>query len=317
MKHKISKILGVSLALVMALSLTIALAPVSVGADPGVLKWTKTETPSLSTSDGRVIYKASDWWDMAVGPDGDTVWVIGQQSVNDSNCLDLTEPRAMKSTNGGKTWSDKTKKYTTGVTGALDTPSGVTWQYFTAVAVAPDDADLVAVAGETSNGAAVVVSTDGGTYWYWTGEASGDPITDGSDWVEFITDMAISPEVNGKRSIIIVGVDDGGDGTVWRLEIGAIVSTWKDATDGATYPGWMSTWTVTSVAISPAWATDYTVVIIGASNGEYYLQYGKFKTTKGWNGSAGFPSAIRIEENNNPFDHEPETFCPCPDLVDQ
>ncbi len=74
-KKKISSILGVGLAIVLAFVLVGAGLPANQAqADPGTLKWTKTGTPSMFNN---VLAPGTELYDMAIGSDGDTVYVVG------------------------------------------------------------------------------------------------------------------------------------------------------------------------------------------------------------------------------------------------
>ena len=92
---------------------------------------------------------ASDINGMVVGPDGYTIYVIDNQTAGSA---------VWKSSNGGRTFA------------ALANPAGITAP-FRAVAVAPDNPNVVAVVDSTAAVAAtnalgrVFVSRDGGVNW--------------------------------------------------------------------------------------------------------------------------------------------------------
>jgi len=262
----------VALALVAGLAMTVVPGS-QVSADPGVLKWTKIATPSQAD---KVIVPNSDIYDIAVGLDGLAIYAIG---VKDGN------PVLWKSTNGGVTWLDKTTAAQT----AEDLPKDVSFTKFSAVAVAPDDASFVAVSGTLSNGnAAVVVSKDSATKFVDTGLAAG--VTNASPRC-----LDISKKYDSKRAIA-VGTSNLAltEGKVFVVEVGGLGLSWKDAT---TYAGWKVSIAVTSLAVSPAYTTDKTIVAITNDGNFAYLQNLKWSTDKAWNASGGFSGfPVKIDD---------------------
>jgi hypothetical protein len=125
MKKKISRIWGVGLVLVLAVSLLLSAAPVSAS----TLAW---GTEGLPGSTGEVI-EAGDVTDIDVSGDG-VIWAGGGGLL------------IYKSTDSGVSWTTVTTDNNTNL-----------------VAVAPDDSDIVAIADTTSN--LVWVTTNGGTTW--------------------------------------------------------------------------------------------------------------------------------------------------------
>jgi hypothetical protein len=118
------------LALVLAVSLAMIAAPTGK-VDAGTLKWTKVATPEENGSDN-VIRQNSDIKDFVIASDGETIYAIGEMADG--------TPKLWKSTNGGASFSDKASKVA----------KVATFDEFSAVAVSPDDADFVAVAGNLS-----------------------------------------------------------------------------------------------------------------------------------------------------------------------
>ena len=100
-----SRVIYIAIALALAFSL-VAIAAPRTDADPGLTKWTKVTTPSEVN---KTIFPASNLYDFAVGPDGETIYVIGTNG-KDLDGDGIFDPALWKSTDGGATWADKTSK---------------------------------------------------------------------------------------------------------------------------------------------------------------------------------------------------------------
>ena len=266
--------LGIALALALGLLLTPAVTPSdTTSADPGLSKWTKVATPEVNGTD-RVIRADSDIKDFAVSSDGETIYAIG---VEDGNA------KLWKSTNGGATWSDKTSD----LQDADDLPAGAEFVELSAVAVSPDDADFLVVAGMLDDGRpALVISDDGCAEFSNTGLENIAPDTEISPRC-----LDISKEYNGKNAIAVGTTDPdlvAGGGKVYFGEVGALIMGWKDISNAANYQGWMDSMAVTSLAFSPAYASDKTLVVITNTGSAAYLQCLKWAHYKAWNGNAVF-----------------------------
>jgi len=284
----------VTLALAIGLVLAVSLLPASgrmARADPGELEWTKVTTPS---EEDLVILPGSDIYGLAVGPDGDTIYAVGV-FFDEDECGNV--PKLWKSTDGGETWED----YTEEAISAENLPAGFEFDEFSAVAVAPDEGDFVAVAGDGSGGLSprVVISNDGGTTFYDSRDLTDDSVTPPTQ-VVWITCMAISPEVDDIRNIAVGGVSQPVNGpgslsgTVYRLEIdldGLFAPYWKDATvalesrftlTGSTSSKLFATWDgsfVDGISVVPAEAegldvnvTDWPRIPSGPPE-EYTISY--------------------------------------------
>jgi len=271
------------IALALALSLAMVAAPKApVGANPGKTEWTPVTTPSEKND---TIVPGSNLYDFAVGPDGDTIYVIGEMPVGRNAPLATTIIALWKSTDGGATWSDKTSKLL-----KANVKLGLPAEFalLTQVAVSPSDGDFVAVAGRDAAGNPMVVgSTNGATKFYYT-----DTVSDGV--TGNIICMDVSQVVEDVYNIAI-GTSTG---KVWRYEAGTYWgSTWKDATGyGA---GWKASTAVTSVAFSPNWPGDKTVLVISTKAGETWLQTGKWGGAKGWGGEVSRPGAVEFKVETN------------------
>jgi len=282
-------------------------APVS--ADCPAAQWEPFRTP---THEGLLVAPGSDIDRFCIaGDDGSTVYAIGTSNspCGGSGTVDPyapdgmlfnpgQSPRLWKSSDGGTTWEDRTKE----VLAALNLPDAGAGQYddflvFTAVASAPDDADIVLVAGYNRNGSAVsVVSSDGAGEFQWLGCVAPDGV---------VLCAAVSPDSNGAREIAVGTIDPVNGGRIWRLEVGKYwTSTWIDT---SAYDGWAEaeSWhdesarilAVTSIAFSGDYFNDNTVaatIIAQATETDgdayygYYVALGTWAAAPAWNSHAGF-----------------------------
>jgi len=265
------------------------------------------------------------------GDDGQTIYAIGlayksgglTNYGSDTNIETDQVPKLWKSADGGITWADKTSK----VTGASNLPDvGVVdpsdddFVFFSAVAAAPDDPDFVVVAGYDGKGQAVVVGSDDGAgkfHYMGCSACTGE-----------ILCMDVSIDVDGTRQIAVgtmpsttAGVlTPGGVGDVWRYEWGSSwASYWVNTTTGLDkYATWTPVHAVTSVAFSPNYDIDDTILAMGiadiadpalvgnnyfgAGNDKYpgfILQAGTWDSLDYWNGDAEFDNYPVTIENES------------------
>ena len=273
-----SRVIYIAIALALAFSL-VAIAAPRTDADPGLTKWTKVTTPSEVN---KTIFPASNLYDFAVGPDGETIYVIGTNG-KDLDGDGIFDPALWKSTDGGATWADKTSKIQVwdATAGAWDIKAKLAlpaaFAVFTQVAVAPDNEDFLVITGTLTTGAAAVVgSNNGATSFYYTGDMTGIVGATAK-----IVCMDVSRGVDNVYNVA-VGTDNGFvcryvAGTYWG-------GSWADATDPAPtkYPGWVASTAVTSVAFSPSWSADKTVLAISTDGAKTWLQTAMWGTHKGW-----------------------------------
>jgi len=262
----------------VALALAVSLIGVAaVGADPAKhSEWDDVSTPS---EDDFVILPDSDILDFDMGPDGEVIYAVAYVS---GDCA------LFKSEDSGVTWDDITDEVT---------EEGLTDFYL--VSVAPDNADYVVVAGSDQ----AIGSNNGG-----------DDFTDTGFSTSGITCLDVSSEMSDKYNIA-VGTDSG---DIYRYESGGYWGgSWKNRTSGsAAYTGWITSTWVTSVAFSPNFAGDDTILAISATATATYQQSGLWGTTKKWNEKAGgaFKAAVEIVDAPplGPFGHTgialPEDF---------
>ena len=253
MKKKFSKIMGVGLVVAIVTSLLIVALPVSAA---GTLSWDDESLPSTSSK----IIEADKITDMAIGPDGTTIYAT----------FNTTDGKLYKSTDTGATWSALTSPVETGNTTDL-------------VAVAPDDADMVVVVN-TAN-LTVHVSVNGGSSFTELGipeDGSGTPVT-------AINDVAISRDLSGKHYIAIAGRDGaaaGGNASLHYFNWGATIPEWLDAANGTDWTNPIDTADeVFAVAFSPNFPSDRIILAVtfDATGDTLDLQIGSFSSTKDWN----------------------------------
>lgn len=169
-----------------------------------------------------------------------------------------------KSTNAGETWSSLTNPACSSVS---------------LIAVAPDDADIVVVAGDNNK---VYITINGGTTW-------GDLAFTGAD---VINDIAISAESAGIHYIAVAGKNDTTGAKVFTYNAGGTPATWRDASvdcDGF----WAKVdtdSTATAVAYSPNFPSDLVMLVVteGTDATKDYVKLEIFsENLDKWNAATG------------------------------
>jgi photosystem II stability/assembly factor-like uncharacterized protein len=244
----VSRVSGIFLAAALLVSSILVAAP-AVAEAPF---WSAEPTPGMTDY---VLGPAGiDIRDLAAADDGLTLYAVTGDS--------LPAAAMYKSTDGGLNWT------------ALDIP--VTGDL---VSVAPDNADIVAVARKEAP--VVYVSSDGGSSWKSLGEVR----TEDNAAASIIHAIAISSASQEIRFIAVAGEEAGNIGNVWYTTTEGPVSAWEE-TGGL--PGFQSASTIKSVAFSPGFSADKILVTAGESdNQSVYLGIFSFAERK-WNRSAGF-----------------------------
>ena len=247
MKSKITKIWSVGLVLVLATTMLLFPVPASAG----TLSWSSETIPG--TGSYRLL--AGDVVDLAVSADGDVIYAAaGTQYI-------------YRSSDGGGTWS------------IIQPKDGTANVDATHLAVAPDDENYIAAAGDnsTTNGV-VFISDDGGANW----DSLGAP-----GLTNDITDVALSAAKSGNHYVAVTG-----DATVLYYKIGTVGAIWTDAgaltgfAAGQTHAG--------AVAFSPNFASDEVMVAVTANatsstNADEGILFQIFGFDQSqWNGDAGF-----------------------------
>ncbi|MFC1931752.1 WD40/YVTN/BNR-like repeat-containing protein [Chloroflexota bacterium] len=132
MKKKITKIMGIGLALVLASSLLFMVLPASAG----TLSWGSEDLPA---EDNYVLLSDSDVVDIAVGASGDVIYTCnGTENI-------------FRSSNGGESWSK------------ITVLSGSVMPDADLITVAPDDENYIAVCA--TDNSTVYISSDAGANW--------------------------------------------------------------------------------------------------------------------------------------------------------
>jgi len=239
MKSKKSKILGVALTLVLVVSLFGFAIPVSAQAQP--MNWAAQAIPGAG---GNVIVNGSEVADIAIGSDG-TIYVINNAPIANA----AAAGSVLVSTNGGQTFT------------ALAAVGGGAALFLVAIAVAPDDSQVVAV----TDGAGVFITANGGTTW---GALPANTLTG------VITDIDVSPAIPGallSRHYVISVADPTTAttaNTVCGVEIIGGSATWQrlDVAPVAV-PQQIPDYDYMAVKFSPAYLGDRGLALVGALAG--------------------------------------------------
>lgn len=224
------------------------------------------QEPVMSTL---LINPGSEVSSICVTGDGNTIFA-----------LDAVNAQLYKSVHGGYGWDNISTKI-----------SGM--PFWTAMAAAPDNPDIIAVA--TGSGTEVYLSIDGGMNFAAMG-LSGNLAAG-----EWITGMAISPAYGNITYDLAVGTATGnGGGTIWISAVGRFPGGWYNAGRGST--GWKpapssSGVDVYDIEFSPSYSSDSTILAIAASGpnanaGDTFLYSGSRdpeNKTVIWNGNSGYP----------------------------
>jgi hypothetical protein len=241
-KLKISKILGVSLALVMVFSLMVGFMPAQKAEAQAYTpnQWNVMPIPSAA---GNVLAAGARIGDFVVAKDGKTIYLL--------NTAGAANARVAKSTNAGRTF--------TYLTDAFAAPP-------TIIAVAPDDPNVVAVMVPGAGGTdAVFTSINGGATW----APLGDPSPAGTA-TEVISCLAVGPAVAGtllNRHYVVGSYDTAlllggdiyvvGDTAVWAAQNGV---------NGVAVLAGVPLFDFTSLALAPNWIGERAVIAIGSDN---------------------------------------------------
>ncbi len=226
MNTRINKTLSVLAVLGIVASSFVWAMPVAA-ANPGDEKWAEVNVPSTTDN---VILPGSQINDIAVGTDGKTMYVVDKN--NDAAM------KIFKSTDGGKTFDDITNDY-----GGGDPKS---------IAVAPDDINQVAV----TDGSNVWFTRDGGTSW----RNLAFPTDANSTITGIVVSGARSSTTYGREYFVSVADTRAGNVTGNLMSIG-INGTWEDVLTSL-----KGTADFTSIALSPNYVSDRSIVAVGTSN---------------------------------------------------
>jgi len=238
-KLKISKILGVGLALVMVFSLMVGFMPAQKAQAAGYTP-NQFNTMPIPSAAGNVLANGGRITDFAVAKDGKTIYLV-----------DTTLNQVAKSVNAGRTFTVLTTYTGAGVGADL-------------VAVAPDNPDVVAVVNLVGAGADIVyLSINGGSTW----ATLGLPAATGTN--EIISSIAISPAradaLLGRD--FVVGTYDPATNAGGKIYINnaAVWTAVNVAALAGVGPG-TPVFDFTSLALAPNWVGERAVIAIGSDN---------------------------------------------------
>ena len=258
MKSKITKIMGVALALVLAFSMGAAFLPSNTPAAPGeaeaaTLAWSGVTIPSITNN--VLVANDQDVGPVAISPNfasDNTVFA----AVHDTDAA-LARPIVYKSTDGGHYW--------VATTSALGAAVG---DYVVDLVVSPSYAtdSTIFVATQTIGGGVnvgrVYRSTNGNISYGQLGVVT-------TVATEVITCMDVSPDYDG-TGVVAVGVADAATGNyaadassvqVWGL--GAVLSWQSWGPTAATSAGL----DISAMTFSPAYANDNTLLVVSSDAG--------------------------------------------------
>lgn len=264
------------LALLLALPLLMPAATSASAPDTTILKWAIIETPG--STDKNDIRSPCEISAIAVASDGKTIYAV---DIPNAAPAPAASPGIWRSPDGGISWSPKPTQHLATATPPPTFP-------VTAIAVAPDDPNLVAAVCLNSSGTLrreVYISEDGGDNWIYAGAI---PWAFGSG--EQIGDIAISPgyDLRGRQvHDVIAGSREPADGTgtgeVYILNYPGF-GGWK--------PQGFSGGDVIALHASPSYSTDFTLVVMAATTQRTYIWLGyrdMAANTCLWNRDADWP----------------------------
>jgi len=261
MKKKISRIMGVGLAVVIVTSLLIAVLPVSAG----TLSWGSETIPSTTNK----VIETDTINDIAIAPDGTTIYAA------------LTTDKLYQSTDAGATWS------------AVTSPGAQS----DLVAVAPDDTDLIAVVDDSTD--TVYISTNGGSTFSTLGVPEDADDSNAMTQINDIAISRELSGVHyiaagGDRGAVDTAA-------LCYFNYGAAAPSWTDAAEADFLLTVATDWfdaidasadTIQAVAFSPNFPSDRIVMAVtfDAAGGTVNFQVGSFAAKK-WNNNVGGYSA--------------------------
>lgn len=243
---KLLRITG--LVVIMMASLLSLARPASAAAP----SWAAVSTPG--TEGYQLGPPGVDICDLAVAADGTTLYAAPGNSTADR--------LVFKSDDAGASW----------VAQYVDITADL-------VAVAPDNADVAAVARIIVP--SVCFTIDGGITWHSLGVVEGAGGTIAGE----IHDIAISEADEGTYYLAVAGEEVGGTGNIWYCEIGGEKPEWQAA---GVRPGSASTSAARALAFSPDFPEDGILITAGETgDGRTTLQAFSF-AAQAWNVPAGF-----------------------------
>lgn len=246
MKGKKSRIFGVLMALVLALTLAGVGAPAPASADPGVLDWSEVIIPGVGAPTENQLAPDTSLGPIAVSPDGRTLLaaVVDETAVPPPSAWYL-----YRSTDGGYTWREMTG-FTLAMAATGDTSPIV------AIEVSPlwADDDIMVVATE----AYVYMSGDKGQPFDALAIVPGT-VPEGVD-DDLITSLDVALDKD-EDLVILVGTKDLDDDD-WGGVFLATEPTWNWVDQQVGNVVYDTKYDVLAVAFSPSYATDKQIVAV-------------------------------------------------------
>ncbi len=228
--HKLTKIFGIGLSLILLVSMLAIAAPVTAK-DPGAQQWADGSEPGGSAV---VMYNGGDVTDFAIASDGVAYLV------------DSVKNRTRRSSSG-TVWASKDNH------AAGDEAL---------VAVAPDNSDCVALVDGTTN--VVYISNDAGTVW------STLPAFPAAYAGSQVLDISVGPARSGTllgREYVVALSDPTAAATSTPTMVGAVLIIGQSAAWAEPVAGLAGTRDFTSVMFSPNYAGDRVLLAVGTANG--------------------------------------------------
>ncbi len=235
------------LVLLIPVSLLPAASTTPALADPGLLKWTRVDTPGALPGRNDIV-SPCEVDRIAVGSDGKTFCAV---DIADADNTDGSKA-LYKSIDSGLSWSDTISRNLYNSMTPAEQAGFRVWN----VSVAPEDVNFIsAVTNDSSSNLPhnVWFSRDGGAEWQDTHFPAADNIS------------AIDISINyGSRDIAIGTRTGDGNGAIWMLK-------------APNYSNWLNqsfTGDVLSLKFSPGYGSDSTLAVVYADAAGTYFNAG-------------------------------------------
>ena len=247
MKIKHVAVLRFLAMIVIIVGIASSTIPKPVLADPGILKWTRTDTPG-SVLDRNDIVSPCEVNRIVIGSDGKTFYAVDIANPDNTN----GNKALYKSTDSGVSWSGRISNYLYRAMTPAEQGNFRVWN----IAIAPDDADFVAIVTNDSTSGLprnIWVSTNGGAEWQNTNCPAPDNIN------------VIDVSANYSSRDIAIGTRTGnGGGAVWILK----------APD---YNNWAAqglNGDIMALKLSPNYNSDATITVVYSNATGTYVNSG-------------------------------------------
>jgi len=259
MKKKVSKILGVALAIGVLTSLLVMPLPASGSMEAW---YTEKDILPMPKTDDCLLAPVADLNIVDMAVNGDIIYAAVKGAA--------TGNYTYKSTDAGATWVSQATK--------LLYPAAAS--FIKLVAVAPDDPDVVAIVSDNNT---VYYSNNGGASW----NNMSVPATGAT-----IEDIDISAAAAGYHYLAAAGTD-GTDAELYTLKL-AVAQGWAARTGSGAGFHAAGQANVAAVKFSPNFATDKMITCVSgnATDNSTYFQVFRYESGAwAWNGSIAYFSA--------------------------